>query len=556
MIGWCCLRRAVTSLSPTQVVSDAHAARGALFGIVPRMTAIEGGALWTRIRHLLDRVAFKLDQAGLLDDFVDTMLELCGGELGAIATDIANPPPRILSARSRRRDALPNDRLELVGLITAHKLPDGGPSLGNAGERAHLVIPVRQGGRGRAVGVLVFVFPRGATVSPGVLELVESFASLASLVLGLREEVETANERARASQVVSLTDVVPPSLDELLASESMHPLRADIDAAILGDAPLFILGESGTGKTQLASAIAHASGRSPIVRAVLGASDDLNTITSELFGHERGAFSGAVDKRKDLVEYADGGTLILDEVLNLPPHAQQLLLDFTQFGTYRPLGYQGSEPKVARVRIIAATNGNIDQAIRDTRFRQDLFFRLAALRLDLPPLRSRPRDIANLSRSFLRRFDPLRGWELSPEAERRLCAPSLEWAGNVRQLEGVLRRARDRALANGQSGGALQSEHFAELERQVGTRARAVQPTSEPPVVAPELSTDAPTSVAWASLLDQKRALDAMERDIIQRAMNDAHGNASLAARTLGVSRTSLLSRINTLGVSSGDERP
>ena len=92
-----------------------------------------------------------------------------------------------------------------------------------------------------------------------------------------------------------------------------------------------ILGESGTGKTQLATAFARASQREPIVRATLGFADDLNTITSELFGHERGSFSGAVSKRKGLVEYANEGTLILDEVLNLPRHAQQLLLDFTMF---------------------------------------------------------------------------------------------------------------------------------------------------------------------------------------------------------------------------------
>jgi len=98
----------------------------------------------------------------------------------------------------------------------------------------------------------------------------------------------------------------------------------------------------------LAHSIAETSGKRPIVRATLGGSDDLNTITSELFGHERGSFSGATGRRVGLVEFANGGTLILDELLNLPPHAQKLLLDFTQFGTYRPLGYDRAEPKRAR----------------------------------------------------------------------------------------------------------------------------------------------------------------------------------------------------------------
>src|SRR5438477_9590402 len=102
-------------------------------------------------------------------------------------------------------------------------------------------------------------------------------------------------------------------------------------SALAGTSSILVLGESGTGKTLLAQAIAEASGRRPIVRAVLGTSDDLNTVTSELFGHERGSFSGASGTRMGLVEYAHKGTLILDEVLNLSPHAQKLLLDFTQF---------------------------------------------------------------------------------------------------------------------------------------------------------------------------------------------------------------------------------
>ena len=142
-------------------------------------------------------------------------------------------------------------------------------------------------------------------------------------------------------------------LDELLAPESMREIREELQGAMTSNAPIMFLGESGVGKTRLATAFARATHQEPIVRATLGMADDLNTITSELFGHERGAFSGAVSKRKGLVDYANGGTLLLDEVLNLPRHAQKLLLDFAQFGSYRPLGYQGCEPKTADLRLLS-----------------------------------------------------------------------------------------------------------------------------------------------------------------------------------------------------------
>src|SRR5690606_13412592 len=118
-----------------------------------------------------------------------------------------------------------------------------------------------------------------------------------------------------------------PELDDILEGAGLRALRADVEASLRIDSPILITGESGTGKTLLAGAMARASGRAPVVRAMLGASDDLNTIASELFGHERGAFSGAVGRRSGLVELAEGGTLILDEVLNLPMRAQQILLD-------------------------------------------------------------------------------------------------------------------------------------------------------------------------------------------------------------------------------------
>jgi two-component system nitrogen regulation response regulator GlnG len=331
----------------------------------------------------------------------------------------------------------------------------------------------------------------------------------------------------------------------------MRELRTDVRAAVAGQSSVILLGESGTGKTRFAELIAKASQRTPIVRATLGQSDDLNTITSELFGHERGAFSGAAGKRTGLVEYADGGTLILDEILNLPSHAQQLLLDFTQFGQYRPLGYQGRTPKLAKVRLIAATNGDLSRAMRDGRFRQDLWFRLAAVPLRLPPLRERRPDIPQIAETFLRRLDRGRLWRLTVPARRLLLSEELDWPGNVRQLEGLMRLARDRARSENPDNLGIRAEHI-----QAQDFGRTVLEVPAPdaqvprPVVTREFQVE-PDELddSWARLQHERRALDAVETRIIEMALRRHLGVVSYTAKELRVSRTSLISRMNTLGI-------
>ncbi|MGO9833625.1 MAG: sigma 54-interacting transcriptional regulator [Polyangiaceae bacterium] len=331
-----------------------------------------------------------------------------------------------------------------------------------------------------------------------------------------------------------------PSLEDLLSTPSMQAIRQEIESAVPGDAPILILGESGTGKTVMALAIAEASRRLPIVRAVLGASDDLNTITSELFGHERGAFSGATGKRMGLAEFADGGTLILDEILNLPPHAQQLLLDFTQFGTYRPLGYDRAEPRRAKVRLIAATNGDLEVAIREKRMRQDLYYRLAALTIELPPLRERRDDIPSLAEKTLERVDPSRAWTLSVPLRRLLVSPSLDWSGNVRQLERAIERARERAVARDPEAAVLTPEHLE--ARDVG---RALL---EAPAALRLTSTES-LAVSWQKLQAERASLDEREQSLLRRALTQSRGVVAHAARGLGIARTTLSSRIEVLGI-------
>jgi len=348
-------------------------------------------------------------------------------------------------------------------------------------------------------------------------------------------------EDLREARVRATIDARAPALEDLLAPPSLAAIRAEIETSLSGASPILITGESGTGKTVLAQAIAEASGRRPVVRAVLGASDDLNTISSELFGHERGAFSGAVTKRVGLVEFAHEGALIFDEILNLPPHAQQLLLDFTQFGDFRPLGYARAEPKHADVRIIAATNGDLARAIQTGRFRADLYYRLAAVTLHLPPLRERRGDIPALAEGYLRRTDPRRPWRLSIALRRALMDPANGWPGNIRQLERAVGRARERAVTRDASADALGTEHLSPDDIG-GMQARIMAP---PP---PSQGAEPDARAAYLRLQAERARVDALEQQVLQEAVDAHDGTVSHAARALGVARSTLISRMEAHG--------
>lgn len=330
----------------------------------------------------------------------------------------------------------------------------------------------------------------------------------------------------------------PPSLDELVALPGVRALRAEVEVAVRTTAPVLIVGETGTGKTLLASALAKQVGLSPVVRAMLGTSDDPNTMVSELYGHERGAFSGAAGRRAGLVEQANGGVLILDEVLNLPLPLQQLLLDFVQFGVYRPLGYAASEPRRAQVRIIAVTNGDLEGAVASGRFRKDLYHRLAGVVLEPPPLRHRRGDVPGVAEMLLRRIDG-GGWRLSLAARRALLDERLAWSGNVRELEAVLRRAIERArLDPAPAPLELLPAHLS-----LGPATVTAQPVeAAPAVVSGPTSND--LSDRWQALQTRRALVEREEEELIDEALR-AHGNVlARAAAALGIPRTTLASRV------------
>ena len=290
---------------------------------------------------------------------------------------------------------------------------------------------------------------------------------------------------------------------------AMHKVYDAIRQVAPEKATVLIVGETGTGKELAAHAIHRLSPRSEsLFVAVNCAAIPAEMMESELFGHERGAFTGAVKERIGKFELADGGTLFLDEITEMPLALQAKLLRALQEGVIERLG--GHRPISVDIRIVAATNRDPQQAVRDGLLREDLYYRLNVFRLDLPPLRTRIDDIPLLVQHFTLR----RGMEITPAALARLAV--YHWPGNVRELENVLERA---AIVCG--GDTIDAAHL---------------PADIAPASAPSATPDSPAPETLSIPL----ASEALEKQLIAEALRQTGGNKSKAARLLDISERSL----------------
>lgn len=294
------------------------------------------------------------------------------------------------------------------------------------------------------------------------------------------------------------------------------------------DLSVMVTGESGTGKEMVARAIHYESRRAnkPFITENCGALPD-TLLEAELFGHKRGAFTGAVEDRVGLFQQADGGTLFLDEIGETSPAFQVKLLRVLQEGEFRPVG--SSRPVHVDVRVIAATNRDLEEEVRAGRFRQDLYYRLATISLHVPPLRERPMDLPLLAQRLLESSSRSLGKPVDGFTNEALaCIAAYRWPGNVRELQNEILRMV--ALADGRKLGAdLLSPRV--LRTPVGE------------VQAEEM--------AWLASLQGglKERMEQLEMQVLKEAMIRQRWNKSKAARELGLSRVGLRSKLVRYGL-------
>jgi len=397
-----------------------------------------------------------------------------------------------------------------------------------------LLVPLR--GDGRTTGLLLIARSGPPPFSAGHLEIAAALREPFTVALDnacMFREIKTAGEAAKADRHALLTKLGREKLgDKIVGADSgLRQTMERVEMVSGSDAPVLIMGETGSGKEVIARAVHFRSQRAtgPFFRVNCGAIPS-ELIDSELFGHERGSFTGAVGLRKGWFEQADGGTLFLDEIGELPLAAQVRLLGVLQDGMFERVG--GQRRLRVDVRVIAATNRDLQGMVNDGMFRSDLWFRIAVFPIYLPPLRDRPEDMQALATHFALRAAKRFGLPaLTPTIGDVDLLISYHWPGNIRELAAVI----DRAALLGNGRRLEISKAFGATDRAGAAAAGKQSPANTP----------APVPSGF-------RKLDTVVREHIEAALKLTRGRIegpAGAARLLGVNPHTLRSRMRKLGI-------
>ena len=469
-------------------------------------------------RRLLEAMVQRFGYQAMVADGGDAAMALLGGaqRIDCVVLDLVMPDLDGLGVLARMREA----GLDIPVIVqTAHGGIDNVVSVMRAGAADFVVKPA----------------------SPERLQVSLRNALAAKALAGELQRI-----KRKRDGTLSIADIIT-------RSPAMQPVMKAAEKASASTIPVLIEGESGVGKELIARAI-HGSGArraKPFVAVNCGAMPE-NLVESILFGHEKGAFTGATDKHTGKFIEADGGTLFLDEVGELPPATQVKLLRALQEGEVEPVG--GRRSVKVDVRIISATNRDLIADVKAGRFREDLFYRLHVFPISVPPLRQRTEDIPELARHFLARIAAEEGKRVRGiDAEAMALLAAHRWPGNVRQLENAIFRAV--VLTDGEQIGV---HEFPQVAAQIGSDAIAAQPMidSSPAIAAawPDVRETSQNAAALTMhtlrLTDAQgevRPLEDIEREVIRFAIAHYREQMSEVARRLKIGRSTLYRKLEGL---------
>jgi transcriptional regulator with PAS, ATPase and Fis domain len=505
------------------------------------------------------------------------LIEVTGADAGAIAIPGEHEGQAVLLAEHALMNAGPVSRSILEATLAeasaqaAITEPPASTSASASGITSILCTPVRR--RGKTLAAVYLDRRDKPAFDEVALKLATAFAAVLGLAFDLTRQREWAEQTAEEARAVA---VHTSDFWRFGAIVTHNPLFAAClqraERAARSEATVLLLGETGVGKEYLARCIHAESSRreGPFIVFNCSAIPE-NLLESELFGHERGAFTGAVQTRRGKFELAEGGTLLLDEIGELPLHLQPKLLRVIEDRRVTRVG--GTQERLANVRIMAATHRNLTEAIQGGDFREDLFYRLNVVALTLPPLRKRIEDIPALARGFLKTESQKADRELSLTEEALRALALYSWPGNVRELRNVVERLC--ALSDGPEIGLNDvelsfelhgesnegtspaeareglSERLGEAEEAIRQLRSTLAQRADSESLAsdfPEMAPPALDSVDESQKKTFREQMDDAARQVLSRTIRQ-WGSISAAARALGISRQQVYLKCKSLGL-------